>query len=318
MRLSLIVRKAGVELLAGVLSVTCLLAVSWAAPSDDPIADLKASDVSVRRAAIDRIVEENLGKGLKPLRQALKDPNVLVRESAAWALGQMRDHSSAQALASTYEAEHSLLVKMAVVEACWKVGGPEAAKTLITAFQDSSPVLRRASALSLGLLEDWDNAQVLLQRMKDPVPAMRESVALGLASYKEKEAEDGLQTLAQDDLASVREKASFGLKLQDKKSLFETASHALASGEEPVRLVAAHALGSWGGNKASVELLVSVQEKDTAPAVRLEAASALEEIKAREEADRKKAEAAKKKKKKKHRKKSASSASAPAPASPAK
>jgi len=130
----------------------------------DPLASLRDPDPNLRRAAIDQVVQENLRKDLKPLRRALDDSNVLVRESAAWALGKMRDIPSDRALSKKYGGEKSLLVRVAILGALGNIRGPIAKGTLQEALQDPSPVVQKAAAAGLAEISSQEEAERLKAR----------------------------------------------------------------------------------------------------------------------------------------------------------
>jgi HEAT repeat protein len=277
--------KARLFLLAGLLALSC--SPARAADISDPLVSLKDPNPAVRRAAIDRVVYQDMRAGLGALRRALTDPNVLVRESAAWALGQMRDAAAAPELIGRWKAEKSLLVKSAIVDAFAKIRGEEAPGVLQEAFRARSPLLSRPAAIGLGLIGDWPAARVLLDRVRDPSPRVREAVALALVFYEETDAKAALANLALDPVEAVKNKAVLSLKLQEKGPGFlEAAAGALKSPDPSVRRVAAHLLGLWGPLKESRPALANLDEHDLQPEVRLESRLALAELDRRQkEAD---------------------------------
>ena len=256
-----------------------------AAPEiSDPLTSLKDPDPAVRRAAIDQVVYQDMRRGLRPLRAELADSNVLVRESAAWALGQMRDASAASLLAARWKEEKSLLVKSAIVEAMGKIRSEEESPAVLEqAFRARSPILSRPAAIGLGLFCEWAKARVLLDRVKDSSPRVREAIALALAPYKEAESKAALEDLAMDPIATVKDRAVFSLKLQEEgEGFFGAAAQGLKSPDSSVRRISARLLGLRGALKESRAPLVELDRRDLEPGVRLEARLALAQIGRRE------------------------------------
>lgn len=103
---------------------------------------LEDPDRNVRCRAIELAVPRHQ----IPLQQALDDPDDLVVETAAWALGE-RESNDAEVIASlvrTAERHEVSICREAAVAALGAIGDERALPAILAALEDRAPVRRRA------------------------------------------------------------------------------------------------------------------------------------------------------------------------------
>ncbi len=109
---------------------------------DDP-------DAGVRRRACELAATHS---GVDP-RRALDDPEPLVVEMAAWALGEQGAGAALDALAEVATRHEDPLCREAAVAALGAIGDPRGLPTVLAALDDR-PAIRRRAAAALAAFDD--------------------------------------------------------------------------------------------------------------------------------------------------------------------
>jgi beta-lactamase regulating signal transducer with metallopeptidase domain len=133
-------------------------------------------------------------RAVDPLLDALKDDSRIVRVTSAWALGEIKDHDSIDGLIETLETDKDLLVREMAVLALGEIENPRATEPLETAYE-SDERLALAVVWALGeiartgsdeaddlreeIIDDlgkrpWRNQQVWTGTLKKELPSSRE------------------------------------------------------------------------------------------------------------------------------------------------
>lgn len=115
--------------------------------SDDLEAALADPDAAVRRRACE------LAPGVPvPLLAALSDPEPLVVEAAAWALGEREDRTATASLGEIATGHPDPLCREAAVAALGAIGDPHGLPAILAALEDR-PAVRRRAVLALAPFE---------------------------------------------------------------------------------------------------------------------------------------------------------------------
>lgn len=183
-------------------------------------------------------------RGLQALNAALVDPHSEVQESAAQALGELKDKSTVD------------LLTAALTNADWKV--------------------RRAAARALAEIKDRAAVGALTASLKDEHPEVREAAALALAEIRDRSAVGALAESLKDQDANVREAAATALGEIRDRAAVDALIGSLKDGKPEVRSAAAAALGEIRDNAAVTDLMESLNDENAE--VRSQARRALAEI----------------------------------------
>ncbi len=120
---------------------------------------------------------------VQPLIEALKDPNYGVRESAAYALGEIKDPSAIAPLIEVLEDEHEH-VRYSAQEALVEIG-TQAVERLNTCLKDGDSHIRKEVAYILGQIKDIRSAEPLLVALKDTSEDVRKEVIESLGAIND-------------------------------------------------------------------------------------------------------------------------------------
>ncbi|MDE3242601.1 MAG: HEAT repeat domain-containing protein [Nitrospirota bacterium] len=181
---------------------------------------LKDPDPVVRRTAA-----LSLGKIAEPdtaasLRDGLFDPDTLVRQHSAWALGNLGEAAIDPAGLVLVQKlnDPSPAVKSTVAQAIGKIGATQGMVELLgDALEEADPATRRAVVQALGWLESPSAYQMLLDALTDEDAAVRQGAVAALGELGDPHALPALrQRLLKDPDVGVRSEAAFRLgKLGD-------------------------------------------------------------------------------------------------------
>jgi HEAT repeat protein len=233
---------------------------------------VRDEDDNVRIIAVDSLV--TLGEGaVEPLIGVLQDPDMSVRERAAYGLGQLKDPRAIQPLVTAMHAGDSDLCWSAAA-ALGTIGG-EAVEALIDLLRDRDASVRANTAWALGIPNDPRALEPLINALKDSDPNVRHNSAESLGGLGDPRAVLPITALLQDESQWVRERAIEVLKIfKDARAVLPLIS-AFKDQEWRVRSYASEALVVIGA--PSVESLISALGNQNAE-VRFWSAQTLEKI----------------------------------------
>jgi HEAT repeat protein len=209
---------------------------------DDPrtieplIAALGDYDEKVRRAAVIALS----GKGenaYQPLLTAMQNRMFTVRESAALALGDLRDR--------------------------------RALRLLLGALWDKAPPVRAAAAYELGRLRDWAAIRPLIPLLKDADSDVRLNTVNALARLDISQVVSPIAESVNDDDPRVRKAAVDALGLSSNPIIIKPLLSALQDSDPQVRFSAAKSLQKIGDTNAA-GTLVEIFRKEEYQSIRSE------------------------------------------------
>jgi len=96
-----------------------------------------------------------------------------VRLQVAFALGQLGDASTLQAITSNLSNEKSVDVKCEMLEALGKIGDPIVIATLMDYFSDPEPAYREAAAFAISNIQGHGRIPDLIQLSRDSIEDVR-------------------------------------------------------------------------------------------------------------------------------------------------
>ena len=182
------VRAAAIDALTALDAVDGLLealgrdvpedAADWAM-AETFVKDLSAEAPELRMAAanvLGRLENEN---AVRPLVQALEDPDPRVRARVARALGRIADPSAAGALVEHLHGE-PLPVRREVADALGYLGSPPALEGLLSIAEDDSEAMRRTVASSLGRFGNTKPIDTLVDLLGDESDLVRRAAVFSL------------------------------------------------------------------------------------------------------------------------------------------
>ena len=180
----------------------------------------KHKDTAVREAAAWALGIMGDPRGVLILIQTLHDPETVVRESAARALGMIKysndtrkpigrfedmteDRRAADALLKTLK-DKEVGVKASAAAALSNYGKPEVMKTLMGMLNDASSTIRAAAATGLSGCPYMEVPPALIRMLRDDDFFTRLCAARSLGSLGDEQALEPLLELLHDNNASVR------------------------------------------------------------------------------------------------------------------
>lgn len=230
---------------------------------------LKSGDTSVKAAAIATL--QDIGEiAVRPLIEALKDPDYVIRIAAADALGEIGDEGAIDPLTQLFNDDRED-VRIAATSSIGRIGGQHSIKPLIKLFgdrfhgvrvaatnavatigrdalkpleealDDPMSVTRAMAAEAIGLIGATESVPILIEHLGDPAPEVRWKVARALGEFG---------SLAIDPLVLVLRRGGKEMRLAAIDSLWEIADrradeallYALKDDDEDVRAKATAAL----------------------------------------------------------------------------
>jgi HEAT repeat protein len=123
------------------------------------------SDAGVRRRATELSVARDDRALIPALLGSLRDPDPLVVETAAWALGEFGEPSTVEPLTVVARDHDDPLAREAAVAALGAIGDPTALPTILAATTDK-PAIRRRAVLALAPF-DGPEVDAALRRALD-------------------------------------------------------------------------------------------------------------------------------------------------------
>ena len=181
------------------------------------ISALKDESSGVRREAAEALGEIKDPRAVKPLISALKD--ISLSEEAAKALGKinpkwMETEEAKRKVPEFISAlkDSDWMVRQAAAYALGEIKDPRAVKPLISALNDSHWSVRQAAAEALGKIKDPRAVELLISALKDVNSDVRIAAAKVLGEIKDPRAVEPLISALKDSDWIVRQAAAEALK----------------------------------------------------------------------------------------------------------
>jgi HEAT repeat protein len=146
-----------------------------------------------RAAAADALAYVRKAKA-EPLLQALTSEEVLVRQSAAEALGRLRYRSAISRLV-TLLTDDSPWVRRAATRALAHIADANTVDPLTLRLGDDSPWVRRSAAYALGAMRSRQATSALIAALEDPDHQVRRNAIWALSRIKDSAALPTLRAL---------------------------------------------------------------------------------------------------------------------------
>jgi HEAT repeat protein len=216
------------------------------------------------------------------LIERLYQEDLIVRLSAAKALGEIKDARAVEPLVAILRDESS---GSTAANALAKIGKP-AVKPLVNSLREKKALVRRNAATALGKIKDASAVEPLIAALKDEDPLVRMNAASALGNMKSANAAEFLITALKDKSTLVRRNAATALGEMKNAHAVEPLMAALKDRDALVRSNAAAALGGMDifcllpvGCHLDHNVIVLIRElNDEDPMVRLSASKALGDI----------------------------------------
>lgn len=246
--------------------------------NDRLAASLGSSSPRIREAAAYAIGEDGDRRPLRaPLERALSDRAPAVAAMAAWALGEIQDPASVEALSRSARSSDPRL-RIAAVWALGEIEDPKSVADITAALRDTNPTLRAIAARALGNIGARASAEPLAAALSDSEAEVRYSAAAAIGDLDDLHAAPAALVRA----ASTEDPR---LRITVAKALAEIADPAttpalaalVTDADTAVRLAAVEGLGEIA-TQATVPALTKAL-RDTDPRVRKAAAEGLGETK---------------------------------------
>ncbi len=237
-------------------------------------AGLASPDPVVRERAAWALGQLHWRPAIPALIQRLKDPAPEVRGVAAWALGFIKQRSAIPAVIATLQDEDAYVREMAVL-ALGAMGDPEAVEALIPLTRDPASGVRSVSTRALGQLGTERAGEALGAMLaSDSDEHTRQMAAGTLGKLHLRASLPALIGALQDHSGPVRSVAVYSLGQLADPGAIPALGWALARDPESrVRAQAADALGQIPDDRAASELLPGLA--DSSRSVRVSTAYAL-------------------------------------------
>jgi HEAT repeat protein len=247
--------------------------------SDPRAITLLISTLSTNDACVRRVAAKLLGRSAVTndvLRNLLTNPSSRIREAAAFAAGENERHELRGPL------EHQLgdSVPGPAAMAAWALGelqDPASEQALIEAVHSTAPRVRLAGVWALGELQDASAAREVVPMLRDPDSAMRATAAEALGEMKSARTGAALVGALTDRAASVREAAVRALDdLREHSAIPALEGMVLNDPDPDIRRAAANALGDFSASRSLEPLARALADRD--PEVQREAAEAIGDL----------------------------------------
>jgi len=168
-------------------------------------------EASVREMAawsIGRMASTAQGGEAKALsRSAVNDDNLIVQETAVWALTRLSPSGNSTVMLENAYASNNPNVRERVVWAIGRYGDSSSLRTLNAAIQDSIAAMRVRAAWALGRIGHVSSVDALSGLLKYPDPAVRRAGIWALASIGGPSALDALALASGDSDPELRRRA---------------------------------------------------------------------------------------------------------------
>lgn len=167
-------------------------------------------------------------------------------------------------------------IRLSAAQVLYRLKSEKAVKPLIIAFTDRDKAVREMAALAVGEMKDQKTLELLLSALQDPYPPVRAMAALALGKIKNPGTVDPLIAMLSDESEEVRSRV-FGALMEFEDHRWEFSFIDKVKDQSlSIRMSAINALGKWKDPRLAP---LTAALKDPDPKIRLQALSALQEIK---------------------------------------
>lgn len=180
-----------------------------------------------RKQACEALGQTGDAVAVKPLLQAAEDPDVLVREAACMALGELGEKEAATAISQLIPREPEPRVRIAAIHALAQLQNPEAVNVLIDLLSDHDHAIRLAACKALGPAGNPSALPALLDAIKDKNLHVRAAACQSLGLIKHPHAIRPLIECLGDTQPSVRNHALEALHYLGEERLVQAYTQAL-------------------------------------------------------------------------------------------
>ncbi len=153
---------------------------------------------------------------VKKIIDSLSDPLPAIRTSAVQEAGKMKLKEAFGKLTELLEKDESPLVRDNAAFALGELGDNRAVPYLIKALRDSDEWVRKSAAKALGILKSKESFDALCQCLNDQSPTVRRTVARALAQIGDKRAIGLIKPLLNDENVLVKKYARDALNILEK------------------------------------------------------------------------------------------------------
>lgn len=150
------------------------------------------SNVNIRLSAIDALIKMG-SPAIEKLICALESPIETIRESAAFALGRIKNIDTIPKLINLL-SDKSIYVRMAAARALSNMG-ENTIKTLLDLLKDRNEAVRESASYALGEIKDKDAVPYIIDLLTDKNPFVKISVIQALGKIGDKRAIEPLSRL---------------------------------------------------------------------------------------------------------------------------
>jgi HEAT repeat protein len=223
--------------------------------------------------------DEDIGRLIDTILNALRDSNTGVRSAAVRALGASGSRQAVEPLMALVRDESSTLRG----EATTALGrlGTAAVPALIAALSSPRPSIRMLAAQALGEIRSREAVPALINIVKTDLSGARGEAVEALGKIGDPSAIEAIVSALRTGSNSVRHRAIMALALLPGPGVEEAMIGALADKDEEVRQTAVSALGEVGDAR-SLPKLEQIADNDTSSDIRAAAAAAVERVRTRE------------------------------------
>jgi len=241
------------------------------------IEDLKSAEWKVRESAARALGFMKDPRAVEPLIAALKDEKWQVQRAAARALGELKDPRAVEPLIITFKQRGIVYPGEAAAISLGKIKDPRAFEPLLAALKNKKSGVQEKAAIALGMLEDPRAVEPLIALLDDPSlrPHEQERVISVLGELKDPRAVEPLIAHLKDKRKSTRIATAHAFKEMAPVG-FDSIVAVLQDKSLFGRTGAAYALGFIKDPRAVEPLIIAL--KDHNSDVQKEAARALDEI----------------------------------------
>jgi HEAT repeat protein len=218
------------------------------------------------------------------LLRALDDDDSNVRKNAARSLGKIKSEKAIDPLIQTIIHDTDIEAReMAAIALGMDIGSENVVNSLIPLLKNEDPIVRQCSCEALGNIASKRAIVSLLPLLNDPDPDVQSSAVRALGCIQSEEAIDELIILLHNGDFRVRSSAAFALGWIKTEKAVDPLIQTLDDNDASVRQRSAEALGRIGSKKAVAPLLQHIN--DNVKEVRQEIFMALGDFKSEDAVD---------------------------------